>query len=76
MILRKIIKPDSVWKTTSILGGRGAVGIIIATYSLSRSFITPSTYSIIILATILISIVTSSLIKFRSSTSGIETSSL
>ncbi len=65
LVLKKVIVPNNVWKTTGIMGGRGAVGIVIATYSLSRGFIDQSTYSIIILATIVISIIASSLIKVK-----------
>lgn len=65
LILKNVIHADNVTKTTGIMGGRGAVGIVIATYSLSRGFIDPSIYSIIIVATIMISIVASTLIKTR-----------
>jgi len=68
LVLKKVIIPNNIWKTTGIMGGRGAVGIVIATYSLSRGFIDQYTYSIIILATITISVIASSLIRMRSST--------
>ncbi|MCL5680880.1 MAG: cation:proton antiporter [Candidatus Thermoplasmatota archaeon] len=65
IIAKRIVKPDNILKTTGILGGRGAVGIVIATYSLSRGLINSSVYSIVILATIAISIASSSLVKMH-----------
>ena len=50
-------------KTSAIINGRGAVGIAIATVAFEIGVITNSAYSIAILATIIISIVATSLLR-------------
>ena len=50
-------------KTSAIINGRGAVGIAIATVAFELGVITNSAYSIVILATIIISIIATSLLR-------------
>ncbi len=50
-------------KISAIINGRGAVGIAIATVALGLGVISNLAYSIIILATIIISIVAASLLR-------------
>jgi Kef-type K+ transport system membrane component KefB len=49
--------------TMAILGGRGAVGVIIATFALSEGLITNDIYSIAILGTIMVSLIMPPLIS-------------
>ena len=49
--------------TMAILGGRGAVGVIIATFALSEGLITNNIYSIAILGTIMVSLIMPPLIS-------------
>ncbi len=60
---KKLLKPFTARGTMGILGGRGAVGIIIATISLSGGIINDQEYSAAIFATIIISFVFSSFVK-------------
>ncbi len=54
----KIFLRDLKGRTTiAILGGRGAVGVIIATFALSEGLITNNIYSIAILGTIMVSLI-------------------
>lgn len=50
-------------KISAIINGRGAVGIAIATIALRVGVITPVAYSIVILATILISLIATALLR-------------
>jgi Kef-type K+ transport system membrane component KefB len=59
----KYVDKGNFWKVIGIFGGRGAVGIVIASYSLGKGFIGNDMYSIIILVTVIISIISSSIIK-------------
>ncbi len=56
----KTLKPESAM---SILGGHGAVGVIIATVALSDGLITVPLYSIIIFGTVVLSLIFPSLVK-------------
>ena len=62
---RKYVGKENIWKVAGIFGGRGAVGIVIASYSLGRGFIQGDMYSIIILVTVIISIFSSSVMKIK-----------
>lgn len=59
----KIKKKQWKIKTSAIINGRGAVGIAIATVAFEIGVITDSAYSIVILATIIISIIATSLLR-------------
>ncbi|MCL4397267.1 cation:proton antiporter [Candidatus Parvarchaeota archaeon] len=61
--IMKIKKKSWKVKTSAIINGRGAVGIAIATVAFEIGVITNSAYSIAILATIIISIVATSLLR-------------
>lgn len=61
--IMKIKKRSWKIKTSAIINGRGAVGIAIATVAFEIGVITNSAYSIAILATIIISIVATSLLR-------------
>ncbi len=61
--IMKIKKKPWKIKTSAIINGRGAVGIAIATVAFEIGVITNSAYSIAILATIIISIVATSLLR-------------
>lgn len=57
---QKLMKPFTARGTMGVLGGRGAVGIIIATISLGAGIINDQEYSAAIFATIIISFIFSS----------------
>ncbi|MHB8361756.1 MAG: cation:proton antiporter [Thermoplasmataceae archaeon] len=59
-IFLKDLKPRT---TVAILGGRGAVGVIIATLALSSGIITKDIYSIAIIGTIIVSLIMPPLIS-------------
>ncbi len=63
---RRIMKvKNKHWrvKISSIINGRGAVGIAIATVALSAGVITDSAYSVAIIGTVIISIIATSLLR-------------
>jgi Kef-type K+ transport system membrane component KefB len=63
IIGKKWLKPFTGRGTMGILGGRGAVGLIIATISLSSGIINVQEYSAVIFATIILSFVFASFVK-------------
>jgi Kef-type K+ transport system membrane component KefB len=76
--VRRLLKfsGDEARDTAVILGGRGAVGVVIATVALNSGIINPSAYSLAILGTMLISILVPLLIKRRAGQAPVPQSSV
>jgi Kef-type K+ transport system membrane component KefB len=65
---RTIVKDDAAARQVAVtLGGRGAVGIVIASVALGSGVIDSVTYSLIVLATLVISLIVPVLLGRRQS---------
>lgn len=63
ILSKKFIRSITPLTTMSVLGGRGAVGVIIAAIAYDTNIITATEYSLAILGTVLISLIITPLIS-------------